>query len=109
MSETNHAIQTVAANEDRDVIESFLDGVLNGSADRVLPPELIQKLFTLAVQQYSRCYEDVPAFPPMLRTHINATDVSTCCIEMLRVVDLELFELTFWGGRLQDTPEYENQ
>lgn len=108
MSESKHAT-VVDLEQDFDVVESFLDGVLNGGADRLLPPELIQKLFTVAVQQYSRGFEDVQAFPPLLRAHINATDVSTGCLEMLRVVDLELFELTFWGGRLRDTPEYENK
>jgi len=108
MSENNPAVQTEHQVSTEDVT-SFLDSVLNGPADRVLPPELVQKLFTVAVQHYSRGYETGPAFPPMLRNHVNATDVSTCCIEMLRVVDLELFELTFWGGRLRDTPEYENR
>lgn len=108
MSENSSAVRA----EDRpgvDEVTSFLDSVLRGPTDRVLPPELVQKLFTVAVQHYSRGYEDGPAFPPMLREHVNATDVSTCCLEMLRVVDLELFELTFWGGRLRDTPDYDDR
>lgn len=88
-------------------VMAFLDSALKSSSDLSLDPELVQKLFTVAVQQYSRGYETSPAFPPMLREHVNATDVSTCCLEMLRVVDLEVFELTFWGGRLQDSPEYD--
>jgi hypothetical protein len=108
MSENNSGVQ-VERPGGTDEVMAFLDSVLQGPSDRVLPPEVVQKLFTVAVQHYSRGYEDRPAFAPMLRQHVNATDVSTCCIEMLRVVDLELFELTFWGGRLQDAPQYENR
>jgi hypothetical protein len=108
LSETNPAAFSGNQPSAEDVM-SFLDSVLNGSADAILPPELVQKLFTVAVRHYSRAYEDGFEFPPMLREHINATDVSTCCIEMLHVVDLEVFELTFWGGRLQDTRGYDNR
>jgi hypothetical protein len=107
MSEPAPAVPaTDPAAED---VHAFLDAVLQRPGEQPLPPALIQKLFTVAVQHYSRSYDMGLRFPPMLGEHINATDVSTSCIEMLRVVDLEVFELTFWGGRLKDEPHYGDQ
>ncbi|MQA77666.1 MAG: hypothetical protein GEV10_04140 [Streptosporangiales bacterium] len=81
-------------------VEGVLDELLEAGVERTLPDPLLQKMFTLAVRQYSRRYEEDPGLVPLLGEHVNATDVSNCCLEMLRVVDLEVFELTFWGGRL---------
>jgi hypothetical protein len=79
--------------------ERMLDRMLADGPDRRLSDDVLQKMFTIAVRRFSRRYEEAPGLAPLLPEHVNATDVSTSCIEMLHVVDLEVFELTFWGSR----------
>lgn len=82
----------------------LLDELESAGLADTIPPELVQRIFTMAVRNYSRCYEEDPSLPPLLEQGINATDVANSCLEMLRVADLQLFELTFWGGRLGSSP-----
>lgn len=81
-------------------MEAALDALQAAGLDDDLPPNVVQRLFTIAVRNYSRCYEEDPSLPPLIEGRVNATEVSNSCLEMLRVVDMQLFELTFWGGRL---------
>ena len=81
-------------------LERTLDQLLASGPSEPLPDEILQKMFTVAVQRYSSRYEENRQLAPLLGQYVNATDVSTSCLEMLRVVDLEIFELTFWGNRL---------
>lgn len=76
------------------------DDVIAASPEVVLSDALLRKIFTAAVTQYSARYEDHPALAPLEADAVTATDVGTCCIEMLKVADLELFELTLWGSRI---------
>lgn len=86
-------------------IDRLLDQLRENGLDERLPPTLVQKIFTIAVKNYARCYEQDPSVTPLLPDRVNATEVANSCLEMLRVVNLELFELTFWGGRLADDHE----
>ncbi|MQA01480.1 MAG: hypothetical protein GEV07_01705 [Streptosporangiales bacterium] len=74
--------------------------VARASPEVVLPDDVLRQLFTAAVTQYSARYEQEPDTPPLVAADVTATDVATCSIEMLKVVDLQLFELTLWGSRI---------
>lgn len=80
-------------------LERMLDRILADGPDARISDDVLQKMFTIAVRRYSRRYEEGGGLPPLLEGHVNATDVSTSCIEMLHVVDLEVFELSFWGSK----------
>lgn len=75
------------------------DAVRAGQADG-LPPDLVRKMLTMGVRNYARCFEDDASVTPLDEDAVSATAVANTCLEMLRAANLELFELTFWGGRL---------
>ena len=91
--------------EDVAVLNRVLDDVIRTSPNVVLPDELLRKVFTAAVRQYSARYEQNPDdyVSPLFEDEVTASDVGTCCMEMLNAADMQLFELTMWGSRIPET------
>lgn len=83
-------------------LDEILDDLNRVGLADTLPPNLVQKMLTVGVRNYARCFEVDATVEPLARDEVNATEVANTCLEMLRVAELELFELTFWGGRLAD-------
>lgn len=96
--------ESQGSEPDWSAIQQRLEAVLTSDSEGSVPVPLLQVMFTLAVREYSRQYENDPSLPPMLREKVTATDVANSVLEMLRVVDLELFELTLWGSRIAKEP-----
>jgi hypothetical protein len=93
---------TLVTAEDAAVLHRVLDNVIATSPNVVLPDELLRKVFTAAVRQYSARYEQNldDYLSPLIEDSVTASDVGSCCMEMLRAADMELFELTMWGSRI---------
>jgi hypothetical protein len=81
-------------------LEQWADEVIAASPEAVVPDTLLTKVFTAAVKQFFARYELGDDLVPLLADHVTATEVGTCCVEMLKVADLQLFELTLWGSRI---------
>jgi hypothetical protein len=63
-----------------------------------LPPESIQKLMTIAVKLYVARRISTPDLTPFTSGVVTATDVAVATTQMLRAVNVELFELALWNG-----------
>ena len=71
------------------------DLVLQAKEDQ-LSPESIQKLVTIAVKLYVARRISSPDLAPFTAGVVTATDVVVATTEMLRAVNVELFELGLW-------------
>jgi hypothetical protein len=60
--------------------------------------ESIQKLMTIAVKLYVARRISSPDLAPFTGGVVTATDVAVATTQMLRAVNLELFELALWNG-----------
>jgi hypothetical protein len=57
-------------------------------------------VMTAAVRLYASRCEVRDTFPaPLIAEKITATDVATVVSEMIRVADLNMFDLSMWHGR----------
>jgi hypothetical protein len=57
-------------------------------------------VMTAAVRLYAARSEARGAFPaPLLAGKVTATEVATAVSEMVRVADLNMFDLSMWHGR----------
>jgi len=62
-------------------------------------PQLAQ-VMTAAVRLYAARCDALASFPPpLLREKVTATDVLVSVCEMIRVADVNLFDLSMWHGR----------
>jgi hypothetical protein len=62
-------------------------------------PQLAQ-VMTAAVRLYAARCDAMASFPPpLLREKVTATDVLVSVCEMIRVADVNLFDLSMWHGR----------
>jgi hypothetical protein len=60
----------------------------------------LARAMTAAVRLYAARVEARDAFPPPLQTgEVTATDVAIAVSEMIRAVDMNLFDLSMWHGR----------
>ncbi len=60
----------------------------------------LAKAMTAAVRLYAARVEARDKFPPPLETgEVTATDVAIAASEMIRAVDMNLFDLSMWHGR----------
>ena len=66
--------------------------------------EQLARAMTAAVKLYSARAEATSTFPPPLdRGRVTATDVLVAICEMIRVADVNLFDLSMWFGRPRPT------
>jgi hypothetical protein len=57
-------------------------------------------VMTAAVRLYAARSEARGAFPaPLIAEKVTATEVATAVSEMVRVADLNMFDLSMWHGR----------
>jgi hypothetical protein len=57
-------------------------------------------IMTAAVRLYAARSEARGAFPaPLIADKVTATEVATAVSEMVRVADLNMFDLSMWHGR----------
>jgi hypothetical protein len=60
----------------------------------------LARALTAAVKLYAARAEDRCEYPPPLdKAQVNATEVATMVSEMIRVVDLNMFDLSMWHRR----------
>jgi hypothetical protein len=60
----------------------------------------LERVMTAAVKLYAARAEDRCEYPPPLdKAAVNATEVATAVSEMIRVVDLNMFDLSMWHRR----------
>ena len=77
-------------------VEAF---VAAAGAGDVTDAEL-ERVMTAAVKLYAARSEDTGAYPPpVAKAQVNATEVATAVSEMIRVVDLNMFDLSMWHRR----------
>lgn len=77
-------------------VRVLADGILAEDAASRVPDEVLQQLMTAAVKLYVARLETQPALPPFIHGDITATEVAVTATEMLKAVDLEVFELGMW-------------
>jgi hypothetical protein len=66
----------------------------------VLTDQELAEVMTAAVRLYAARCEARSAFPPpLVADKVTATEVATAVSEMVRVVDLNMFDLSMWHGR----------
>ena len=79
-------------------VQSLVDPLLAaGTADQV-PDEAVQQLLTAAVKLYVAKREAEIDLDPFVDSRVTATEVAVMTTGMLKSVNLELFELSLWGG-----------
>jgi hypothetical protein len=65
--------------------------------------EDLARAMTAAVRLYAARVEARDTFPPPLETGgVTATDVAIVASEMIRAVDMNLFDLSMWHGRARN-------
>ena len=74
---------------------------LENEATGDIPDEAVQQLMTAAVRLFARKVdvEDRYFLPVTARQSVNATEVCVAVTDLIRVVDLNLFDLSMWGSR----------
>ena len=65
-----------------------------------LSDEQLARVMTAAVRLYAARCDAMASFPPpVLREKVTATDVLISVCEMIRVADVNMFDLSMWHGR----------
>jgi hypothetical protein len=76
------------------------DRDLSDSSSSGLTDQDLADVMTAAVRLYAFRAETREAFPAPLNVgRVTATDVAIAVSEMVRVVDLNMFDLSMWHGR----------
>jgi len=95
------AAESSIADEVKAAIERLDDlagDLLLQAREESLSPESIQKLMTIAVKLYVARRISTPDLTPFTGNVVTATDVAVATTQMLKSVNLELFELALWNG-----------
>ena len=78
------------------LVEQDLAHPVNGD----VTDEQLAAVMTAAVRLYALRCEARDTFPaPLIAGKVTATDVATVVSEMIRVADLNMFDLSMWHGR----------
>jgi len=66
-----------------------------------IPDETVQQLLTAGTRLFARKVdvEDRYFLPVTARQSVTATEVAVTVTDLIRVVDLNLFDLSMWGSR----------
>jgi len=84
-------------------VEAFIrlaEQALANPADDALSDQDLAAVMTAAVRLYAARCEACGSFPPpLLADRVTATEVATAASEMVRAVDLNMFDLSMWHGR----------
>lgn len=86
-----------AFSANRQSENSKIEQLLNGLNDDELSEEDIRKLLTVAVKAYFSKLEEGEFFPPFNDNgNVTASEVMSVVSQMMRQVNVELFELGLW-------------
>jgi hypothetical protein len=90
-------------NKARDVWAEAQDILAKGEA-RDVPDALVQNLFAAALRLFAqKVDEERRYFSPLPdNSGATATDVAVGATELMRAVDLNLFDLSMWASRPRD-------
>jgi hypothetical protein len=94
--EESSSVDELKATIDR--LDVLAGDVLIDAKEESLSPESVQKLMTIAVKLYVARRISAPDLTPFTGGVVTATDVAVATTQMLRSVNLELFELALWNG-----------
>lgn len=84
------------------LLSELENGILSGTAYDELPDHDVQRLLAAATKLYVGRLErrgHVPPFPPDGPFVVTPTDVAATASEMLRALQIEVFELGMWQTR----------
>lgn len=59
--------------------------------------DALRDLFTAVVREYAARSEASPELAAAEPGRVTATDVTRCCLALLRAADMQVFELGFWS------------
>jgi hypothetical protein len=62
-----------------------------------IPDEMVQSLLTMGVQLYYAKRESGAELSPLLLDELTATEVAVATADMVKAVQLELFEVALWN------------
>lgn len=77
-------------------LEELSEEVLTGDLSEHIPDEAIQQLMTSAVKLYVAKMEGGSDVAPFIEGEVTATEVAVAASEMLKAVEMEVFELGMW-------------
>ena len=81
-----------------DAFVAAAERALKGEA--VLSDDELARVMTAAVKLYAARAEETGDYPPpVAKEAVNATEVATAVSEMIRAVDLNMFDLSMWFRR----------
>ena len=85
------------------IVDEFVRLAEQGCADpetKTISDEDLARVMTAAVKLYSTRAEATADFPPPVnRNGATATDILVAVCEMIRVADVNMFDLSMWFGR----------
>jgi hypothetical protein len=81
-----------------DRLDALAGDLIIRAEEESLAAESIQKLMTIAVKVYVARRISSPELTPFTGSVVTATDVAVATTQMLRAVNVELFELALWNG-----------
>ena len=78
--------------------------VLSGDRTAAIPDEAVQQLLTAGIRLFAAKVElERRYFSPLTSSDaVTATDTATLVTELLRAVNLNLFDLSMWAARPRD-------
>jgi hypothetical protein len=77
-----------------------VDAFVRAAGEGRLTDAELAAVLTAAVKLYAARAEETCDYPPPLdKEAVNATEVATMVSEMIRVVDLNMFDLSMWHRR----------
>ncbi|MCL6592700.1 MAG: hypothetical protein K6T31_01870 [Alicyclobacillus sp.] len=95
MTEDTHLSQ-LASRLAEQLSSAFQPSLLGESEDLPLSGEALQKLFAVLVKIYASKLESGERLHPFGDTEVTATEVMRTVTQMLKAVQVDLFELGMW-------------
>jgi hypothetical protein len=85
---------------------ALVEGMMRDDATSSVADRTVQQLVTAATKLYTRKTDaEMRHFLPVVSASaVTATDVAVLTTEMMRVVDLNIFDLSMWASR----PRYDD-
>ena len=82
-------------------VESFIAAAerSRGDGDDAVSENELRLVLTAAVRLYARRAEAVGVYPAPIGGAVTATEALTIVSEMIRAVDVNIFDLSMWHGR----------
>jgi hypothetical protein len=84
-------------------VDSFVaaaERAMTGNDPAAVSDQDIERVLTAAVRLYAARAETTANYPPpVTRESVSATDIATVASEMIRAVDINLFDLSMWYRR----------